>query len=142
MRERTVLTEDVRETILLRLSQGESLRAICRDRAMPAASTVYALLWRDAEFARHYARAKEAGVEAVIDEALAIADDASAEIGCEGEGARPNPGAVQLARLRVETRKWYAAKIAPKKYGERPQAESDSETGPVVPVITVTIAKD
>ena len=54
----------------------------------------------------------------------------------------PLPRAVQLARLRVETRKWYAAKIAPKKYGERPQAQSDGEDAPVVPVITVTIAKD
>jgi len=51
-------------------------------------------------------RAREAQADKLFKECLTIAD-----------AARPED--VNVARLRVDTRKWAAARLAPKKYGDR-----------------------
>jgi Bacteriophage Sf6, terminase small subunit-like len=40
-----------------------------------------------------------------------------ADHGCESENE--NPQRIQRDRLRIDTRKWMAARLAPKKYGDR-----------------------
>ena len=50
---------EIAETICDRLAEGESLRAICADSAMPARATVFRWLARNEEFRRSYAIARE-----------------------------------------------------------------------------------
>lgn len=64
----------------------------------------------DASFAATIARAREAGQDALTAETIDIADDATEEN-------------VQSAKLRIWARQWYASKLAPKKYGDKIQAE-------------------
>jgi len=73
-----------------------------------------------------YARAREAQAEVLADEIVEIADDSSEDfIFAEGEdqdgkGAKKyvNKEYVKRSALRVDARKWVAAKLLPKKYGD------------------------
>jgi hypothetical protein len=65
---------------------------------------------------------------------LTIADDASKEfiVTTNEDGAqikRPDHEHINRARLRVDTRKWMAAKLAPKKYGDRVTNELLGDVG-------------
>ena len=118
----SLYSETLTAKICRRLAEGESLRSICTDKAMPSLSTVMGWLFDGdhAEFSEQYARAREAQAELRADEITDIAD------GVE-HGASE---AVQAARLRVDARKWIAAKLLPKRYGDKVQHTGDGG-GPI-----------
>jgi hypothetical protein len=58
---------EIAETICGRLINGESLRAICADPAMPARATVFRWLASDQEFRRSYAFARECQAEDMLE---------------------------------------------------------------------------
>jgi hypothetical protein len=127
-------TPELEQTICFRIAHGESVRTIAQDEAMPASSTIYEHLIESKEFAEHYARAREAQMEAMADEILAIADDSSqdteeVEIAEGVTVKRQNTEWMNRSRLRVDTRKWLMGKLAPKKYGDKIQAELSGEIG-------------
>jgi len=74
--------------------------------------TVFKWIAQHDNFKNQYAQACEERADYLAEEALAIADDDAIE-----------NGKVQRDRLRVDTRKWFVAKIHPKKYSERIQQE-------------------
>jgi hypothetical protein len=109
----------IADEICDRLAKGESLRTICsseRDDFMPGRTTVFRWLQENADFANQYAGAREAQADAKFDQAWEIASAATAD-------------SVQVARLQVDTVKWQAAKLAPKKYGEKVSHEHGGEGG-------------
>ena len=113
-----------------RLAEGETLRAVCGEASMPDKSTV--LRWladdRKAAFRDQYARAREMRADALFDEALEIADDTSDDwITTEGGKRVLDHEHVQRSRLRVDTRKWAAGKLAPKRYGDKLGLEHSGE---------------
>jgi hypothetical protein len=97
-------TPEIANEICERLAEGESLRTICDEDAMPSRSTVR--LWRKGNeaFSAQYAHARECQAETyaekIVDDAL-VATDAA------------------LGRLRMDALKWAASKLAPKKYGDK-----------------------
>lgn len=120
-------SEELAESICLRLAEGESLRSVCRDEGMPCKKTVLRWISRFPEFRAQYVRAKEEGAEAIAEELFDIADDGSNDwmekLDRDGEaiGWQLNGEHVQRSKLRIDTRKWYLSKIMPKKYGDRIQ---------------------
>ena len=66
------------------------------------------------EFSEQYARAREEQADAISDECLEIAEK------------EPD---VQRAKLKIDTRKWFASKMKPKKYGERVTQEISGPGG-------------
>lgn len=113
-------------TICERLSDGESLRAICRNPDMPSRDSVFRWLRVHPEFSDQYARARELQADALADEILAIADDGSRDYVIDEDGIkRVDHEHIQRSRLRVDARKWYAAKLAPKKYGDKIEHSAD-----------------
>lgn len=115
-----------------RLINGESLRKICLSDDMPSASTVCRWLATNAEFREQYAHARDAQADTLADEILDISDDGTNDWMAdkeEEEGFRYNGDAVQRSRLRVDSRKWLAAKLAPKRYGERTTLEHTDPEG-------------
>ncbi len=117
-------TADLAAEICRRLAEGETLRAICRDEAMPAISTVMGWLFngKHEDFSEQYARARARQADALFDEALEIADDASGDWAVDKDGKKTlDHEHVQRSRLRVDTRKWAAGKLAPKRYGDKLQ---------------------
>lgn len=106
------------------LMEGKSLRTICADENMPAARTVYMWLGSNPDFVQQYARAREDQADTLADEIIDIADDSSHDtiVKTNADGSTSevaNTEWINRSRLRVDARKWVAAKLKPKKYGER-----------------------
>lgn len=71
-----------------------------------------------------YVRAREDQADTLADQIVAIADEQAEVIKEDGSAFDPD---VQRDRLRVEARKWVAAKLKPKKYGEKLELGSDPD---------------
>ncbi len=84
-------------------------------------------IWRrkHAEFRSQYAQAKCEQIEFLTEDILDIADDSSNDWmetfdkESQSVGYKLNGDHIQRARLRVDTRKWLASKLAPKIYGDK-----------------------
>lgn len=121
----SIFSKALGDKINHRIAQGESLRRICEDEAMPAISTV--LLWviddLHKEFSEQYARAREAQAEIWAEEAIDIADDGTNDYMTITKGNEEynveDKEVTSRSKLRVETRKWYLSKVLPKKFGEK-----------------------
>lgn len=114
----TALAEEICEAIAC---DSKGLRRLCNDNEhWPSRSNIYVWLKNHSEFQDLYARAKECQVEALIDEILEIADDSSNDYAINDEGKLiVNHEHIQRAKLRIDTRKWLAAKLCPRLYGDR-----------------------
>jgi hypothetical protein len=134
-------TPERADEICRRLIEGESLRSICRDKNMPHAATVCRWLAdkRYADFREQYALAREMQADMLADETLEIADDARNDWmereGKDDAGWQANGENIQRSRLRVDQRKWYAGKLAPKKYGDKIELEHTGNGAKVLPTI-------
>ncbi|GAA0494796.1 hypothetical protein [Tatumella punctata] len=115
---------EVAEDICNLLMLGESLRSICKRPGMPAIRTVMNWLQRHEDFMQQYARAREIQAELLAEEIIEIADDSSGDVIVDEDGReQTNHERVARSRLRVDARKWYASKLAPKRYGDKIQHE-------------------
>ena len=126
-------SQEMADQICERIADGESLRCICEDDAMPAKSTVFKWLGQKPEFADQYARARETQADALFDEILSIADDGRNDWMLKkcGDDERwvENGEGLRRSQLRVDARKWMAGKLRPKKYGEKITQEHTGEDG-------------
>lgn len=95
---------------------GESLVKICSDESMPNRVTVIRWMGKDEAFATKCARAREAQADLMDDKILDVADKCTAET-------------AQADRVKIAAYQWRAAKLAPKKYGERIVAEHMGKDG-------------
>lgn len=130
----SVMTPEVVAEICARIADGETVRQICKDDHMPAASNVYMAIARDAVFQEQYAKAREAQLNRWEDELLEISDDGTNDwIEREGKDGQiayvVNGEAVARSRLRADTRKWIMSKRLPKKYGDRQAVEHTGADG-------------
>jgi len=113
--------------ICARIAAGESLNAICKSDGMPRLTAVYAWLAEHEDFAKMYARAREEQADTLADEIVAIADDGSNDTYTDENGfEHVNQENIQRSKLRVDARKWVAAKLKPRKYGERVMGDADN----------------
>jgi hypothetical protein len=118
-------TQDIADAICERIADGESLRSICLEGGMPTKTMVMRWLGKPEfiSFRDQYARAREIQADALFDEMLDICDDGSNDWMDRKFGGKiervTDPEALQRSRLRIDTRKWIAGKLQPKKYGER-----------------------
>lgn len=130
-------TQEKADAICERIADGESLRSICKDEGMPSRMTVFRWL-ADPErvaFRDQYARAREEQAEFYAESIIEIADEKEVEATYQGEDVRLDLSSSAIARnrLRVDARKWYASKLAPKKYGDFKAVElTGANGGPVV----------
>ena len=93
------------------------------------------MAWLDGsrpEFSDQYARAREAQADKLAEEALQIADDGRSDTYVDGDGnVKTDTEVIQRSKLRVDTRKWLASKMAPKKYGDKVAIGGADDLGPV-----------
>ena len=130
-------TQELADQICSQLAEGKSMRTVCLPDDMPDKSTVFRWLRTHDEFRDQYERAKDESADALIEETLDIADDGTNDYitrensdGSEYEVV--NSEHIQRSRLRVDTRKWIASKLKPKKYGDKIQQQvSAPDGGPV-----------
>ena len=126
-------TPELAAAICEHIAAGKSLRTIAALDRMPTQSTI--MVWLDGkhpDFTEQYARAREAQADKLAEEILAIADDGRSDTYLDAEGnEKTDNEAIQRSKLRVDTRKWLASKMAPKKYGDKVAIGGDDDLGPV-----------
>ena len=107
MTRRSVYSDELARKICALLADGKSLLQICKASDMPNRATVFDWLMdpRYAEFKRMYEFARDVQADSLFDDLLTIAD--------------ANDEEVNRSRLRIDTRKWAASKLKPKKYGDK-----------------------
>ena len=86
------------------IASGKALKDVCLMSGMPKRPTVYQWFSEYPEFKDMYTRAREERADLLADEILLIADTED----------DPNK-----ARVRIDARKWWAAKVNPKSYGDK-----------------------
>lgn len=120
--------------ICAELADGISLRAIARRDDMPAMSTIFKWLSIHADFAEQYARAKEESADAMTEDILDISDAPPMMTTNKNGDPIVDSGAETMRKTRIDARKWIAAKLKPKKYGDKLDAKIEHSGG-----MTVTI---
>jgi hypothetical protein len=115
----TRMTDAVIDNII-DLLHSNSLSEICQLPGMPERTTFCKRLAADVELQKRYAVACEARADKFVDEIIQIADDGANDTYLDEEGnKRTDHDVIARSKLRVDARKWAAAKMAPKKYGDR-----------------------
>lgn len=124
-------------------TSSKSLKTICKEEGMPDAATVMRWLRVNEDFRDQYARAKEEQADFLAEEILDIADDATNDFMTITKGdisyEVENKEWTSRSKLRVESRKWIASKLKPKKYGEKLDMTSDGKALPQATVMTVNV---
>ena len=103
----TICNDRLIDEVCQRLSQGISMRTVCLDDDMPSMNTIWRWLRENDKFKERYTAAKQESADAMIEDILSIADQ-------DDDSESTN-----RSRLRVDTRKWIAAKLRPEKYSEK-----------------------
>jgi hypothetical protein len=139
----TLYCEALVDNLCQRIAQGRSLRSICKDDDMPTVVTIWRWLQINEEFCNRYAKAKECATEAMVDEMLDIADDASndwMQVRLKSGEIKTilNNEHVLRSRLRVDTRKWIAERLKPKRFGTSVNLGSD----PSRPILLKAMSAD
>ena len=115
---RMVFTKKIADEVCARLVEGSSLAEICRDPKMPKTRTVFQWLSKDDDFARDYARAREAQGDTDADKIGDIANQVVL--------GQLDPAA---ARVAIDAYKWTAGRRKPKSYGDRLAIEGSGPNG-------------
>jgi len=129
--------EGMLETILARVANGEILLHICSEPDMPTRKSFYEWVRKDPELQRKYEEALDLRADIYAEQIIAISDDGSRDrvIDPETGVERIDHDHIARSRLRVDARKWYASKLAPKKYGDKIE-HNGPDGGPVQFMIT------
>ena len=110
----TNYTREIADIICSRMSEGESLRAVCRDPDMPSEGAVRGWAVRDVDgFGERYRTARQFLLEYWSDEIVAIADDRELD--------------PRDRRIRTAVRQWLMSKLAPRRYGNKVQIGGDPD---------------
>ena len=133
----TSFSEEKARIICDRLADGESLRSICRDEGMPVLQTVYGWMHTRPSFVEQYLRAREEQAETHADIIVDLSDATPETLPVYDRDGnvielKLDSAWVQWMRQRIEARKWVAAKLRPKRYGDRVSVGGDAENPVVV----------
>lgn len=134
-------SQETADMICSGLAEGKSLRTVCKAAGMPSTQTVFCWIRSIPEFHDQYARAKDESADMHAEDMLDIADDGSndwmASNDPDNPGFKLNGEHINRSRLRVDTRKWIAAKLKPKKYGDKSTTELTGPGGKdLIPEVT------
>lgn len=144
----SIYSKELSDKLCSLLAEGKSLRTVCAIDGMPDKATVFNWLRTNQEFLDQYARAKEDGCNAIADEIMDIADDATndwMEVHF-GKGYKTvfNREHADRSKLRIESRKWLLAKLKPKKYGDKLDMTTNGKDlpQPIMSVLKPDVLRD
>jgi len=129
-----IYTDELVNEICSLFAEGKSMRTICDLEGMPSKQTLFNWFRTREGFLDQYTRAKEESAEAFSEDILDIADDSTNDYmtkqNNDGEEYEVvNHENIQRSKLRIDSRKWLASKLKPKKYGDKIQTEHSGNVG-------------
>ena len=110
----------IMDALIDHVSEGNTIRAFCRQKGMPSYGTIYNWRLKDEEFAERLARARDIGADAIAEEILEIIDTEPefAEQWSETGGSKKRDAAyVQWRKNQCDMRLKLLAVSHPHKYG-------------------------
>lgn len=126
------------------LAGGDSLVKACKDVGIHV-TTFFRWMDGDTELRNLYAHAREAQAEYFANDIVAIADEVEVVGVMTPDGVmdfKLDPVGVARNKLRIDARKWVAAKLLPKKYGEKVETTLvGADGGPVDLSLSVSFVK-
>jgi hypothetical protein len=127
---RPTIKTDVLKNELCRLiaEDGLSARKACITVGLTF-QTFWEWLSKDKEFTEQYTRAKELQAENYADQIVEIADEPPELVVDDAGAARIDSAFVQHQKIRIDSRKWVASRLLPKKYGDKIQQEVTGANG-------------
>lgn len=145
-----IYTTELGKRLCNELIKPRTLLEISKEDWAPTRSTIYLWLLDNKEFSDMYAIARALQADALVDEILLISDDSRYDW-VERNGKDEDTFVVgdhehmNRSRLRVDSRKWFAAKVLPKRYGEKAEestSEGNKETkSEIISAITGNVEK-
>lgn len=99
-----------------RIISGDSLLKICKDEGYPDRVTFYHWLEKYPDLITTYTRATEARADYMAESMLDVIDNAAS-----------TRDEIERAKVKIETLKWHASKLKPKKYGDKLDVTSGGE---------------
>jgi hypothetical protein len=134
MGRKTKYTPELGAMVLEELSRHGSTLKAAKALGVERATVIRWVELNQDDFAAEYARAKAAGIDNLVEDTIDIAD---LDPPIDNNG-RVDTGAVQHQKLRIETRRWYAERLMPKKYGVLQKLEhTGADGGPMQSQIVV-----
>jgi hypothetical protein len=117
-----VKLEDVREELLLRIAEGESVFTISHDDHMPVRSSLYRWIREDPQFRMEYETALEQRADKYVEQIADLSRYMSerAAMGASNEE-------VTALKSHINSLQWIAARLNAKKYGDRQQLDVDQK---------------
>ncbi|BDQ36313.1 hypothetical protein SYK_06730 [Pseudodesulfovibrio nedwellii] len=122
---------------------GHTLRQLAAREDMPSVPAIFRWLESHPDFRKQYTRAKELQTEILVDEMRTIAFDGSLDVekrkdrhGNEYDATRPD--IVQRSKLMVDTIKWQAGKLKPKKYGDKLDLNHSGKIETATPTLRIS----
>lgn len=130
----SIYTDELAEKICEQIATtSKSMKTICNELSINVMTVLNWLCethdnYRP-EFSKMYARAKEMQSDFLVEEIIEISDDSRNDLLFTDEWGNKveNKEFVNRSRLRVDSRKWIASKLRPKKYGDKLDITSDGE---------------
>lgn len=147
--------KQVIEHLCSEIAKGRAMAEVLREdqilssneRKAPSVFAVIDWLDKSDDFKQRIERAREIGAEALLGQIIDIADNATGDVyveyGKDGQAyAKIDGDCVQRAKLKVYARERYAAKIAPKRFGDRVDVTSGGEKLPAPTATTNILVQD
>jgi len=121
-------TEDIGINICALLAAGTPVTKIVLLDNMPSQQTVYTWLRKHPEFLEMYEIARQDLAHTMANQIQEIIDEKPLQIVDEAGNIKYDSGSIADKRLRMDGRKWLAAKYLPRVYGERTVLAGDVES--------------
>ena len=101
--------EEMAARICTEIASGRYMTQFASREGFPCRETIYRWAQEHPPFAERLSRAREMQADVLAEQTIEISDDSSGDDGNDS---------VQRSRLQCDTRKWFASKTAPQKYGD------------------------
>jgi hypothetical protein len=129
------------------MASGELLIHICAEPHLPAYRTVAGWVYDDNPpgFSQRYARARVLQATALAEEALEISDDSRRDTIIKTRGGEefkaPDHEWLARSKLRVDARKWLAARLDPSNYGDRQRIEHSGRRAGKIKITEIQVQR-
>ncbi len=120
------------------VSGGKALRTVLSREGFMNPQLFNQILSSSTEFSTQYVRACQDRADAIFEDTIKISDNRKGDTYIDNDGNEQIDHAViNRDRLRVDTRKWAAGKLRPKKYGDKLALDHTSEDGSMTPGVSL-----